>query len=94
MEWHDGVIHFSAIFDDKRTSYCNITVHTYIHIYVMYCIGCDLYTSKHYVPSKVVPEVAVPLSASTECTVFQIFLKMSDHPWKETSSVRASLRCV
>ena len=43
-------------------------------------------------PSKVVPEVAVPLSASTECTVFQIFLKMSD-PWKETS-VRASLRCV
>ena len=44
--------------------------------------------------SKVVPEVAVPLSASTECIVFQIFLKMSDHPWKETSSVRASLRCV
>ena len=40
-----------------------------------------------------VPEVAVPLSASTECIVFQIFLKMSD-PRKETSFVRASLRCV
>ena len=33
-----------------------------------------MYTSKHYVPSEVVPEVAVPLSASIECTVFQILL--------------------
>ena len=44
-------------------------------------------------PVKVVPVVAVPLSTSIECTVFRIFLRMSDHPLKETS-VRAALRCV
>ena len=42
---------------------------------------------------KMVPVVAVLLSTSVECTVFRIFLRMSDHPWKE-SSVRAALRCV
>ena len=42
---------------------------------------------------KVVPVVPVLLSTSIECTVFRIFLRMSDHPWKETS-VRAALRCV
>ena len=68
---------------------------TYVHTHLCYVLyRMWLVYKKCYVPSKVVPEVAVPLSASTECTVFQIFLKMSDHPWKETSSVRASLRCV
>lgn len=44
---------------------------------------------------KLMPGAMVLLySTHIECAVFRIFLRMSDHPWKETSSVRAALRCV
>ena len=71
-----------------------VTVLQAMNMIVRYRVGLVHQQTLCIRPVKVVPVVAVLLSTSIECTVFRIFLRMSDHPWKETSSVRAALRCV
>ena len=71
-----------------------VTVLQSMNIIARYGVGLVHQQTLCIRPVKVVPVVAVLLSTSIECTVFRIFLRMSDHAWKETSSVRAALRCV